>query len=482
MTTTSGPSAATISDNLIMARPATAPLRRIVQAPFTRRTWSELAYTVVSALLAVCALIFIVPTLANGLLWGLSAPGVRKFGARSRHLARELLGEVVADPPPPRPALYFRVRTPEPGRLAVAALGAGGKVRVWDNQQGLSIRKLPPSRIAELAAGEGIGTGEIQPMTAAVRWLSPRMSDPVAWRARAYYAIKVPLAGLSLAVAGVFWLGGLFFLTFPVWRALGVPSPSLFLSLLLIPVGAVKLLAAPWLVRGTTDADRRLVRTLLGPVSPAERIRVLAESRARVVDDSAARLRTIERDLHDGTQAQLVALAMKLSLAQEKLHGTAPVDLARVTQLVDDAHRRTIEAIVEVRTLARGIHPVILDNGLAEALITLATRSAVPVELVTDIPERPSEAIETIAYFCASELLTNVAKHSGARHATLEAVHVPGLLRIRVTDDGRGGASPAPGGGLYGLAERARTVDGHIDVHSPAGGPTAITVELPSRA
>jgi signal transduction histidine kinase len=482
MTTTSGPSAATISDNLIMARPATAPLRRIVQAPFTRRTWSELAYTVVSALLAVCALVFIVPTLANGLLWGLSAPGVRKFGARSRHLARELLGEVVADPPPPRPALYFRVRTPEAGRLAVAALGAGGRARVWDNQQGLSIRKLSPARIAELAAGEGIGIGEIQPMTAAVRWLAPRMSDPVAWRARAYYAIKVPLGGLSLAVAGVFWLGGLFFLTFPLWRALGVPSPSLFLSLLLIPVGAVKLLAAPWLIRGTTDADRRLVRTLLGPVTPAERIRVLAESRARVVDDSAARLRSIERDLHDGTQAQLVALAMKLSLAQEKLRETAPVDLARITQLVDDAHRRTIEAIVEVRTLARGIHPVVLDNGLADALITLATRSAVPVELVTDIPERPSEAIETIAYFCASELLTNVAKHSGARHATLEAVHVPGLLRIRVTDDGHGGASPAPGGGLYGLAERARTVDGHIDVHSPAGGPTAITVELPSRA
>jgi hypothetical protein len=308
MTTTSGPSAAIISDNLIMARPATAPLRRILGAPFSRRTWSELAYTVVSALLAVCALIFIVPTLASGLLWGLSAPGVRKFGARSRQLARGLLGEVVADPPPPRLALYFKVRTPEAGRLAVVALGAGGRVRVRDNQLGLTIRKLSPSRIAELAAGEGLGIGEIQPASAAVRWLSPRMSDPVAWRARAYYAIKVPLAGLSLAVAGVFWLGGLFFLTFPAWWALGVPSPSLFLSLLLIPVGAAKLLAAPWLIRGTTDADRRLVRTLLGPVSPAERIHVLAESRARVVDDSAARLRSIERDLHGGTGHEQVRI------------------------------------------------------------------------------------------------------------------------------------------------------------------------------
>jgi signal transduction histidine kinase len=124
----------------------------------------------------------------------------------------------------------------------------------------------------------------------------------------------------------------------------------------------------------------------------------------------------------------------------------------------------------------------VLDKGLADALTTLAARSAVPVELVTDIPERPSAAIETIAYFCAAELLTNVAKHSGARHATLEAVHVPGLLRIRVGDDGRGGASPVPDGGLRGLAGRVRPVDGRIEISSPRGGPTVVTVELPSHA
>ena len=123
-----------------------------------------------------------------------------------------------------------------------------------------------------------------------------------------------------------------------------------------------------------------------------------------------------------------------------------------------------------------------LDNGLVDALTTLAERSAVPVELVTDIPERPSAAIETIAYFSAAEMLANVGKHSGARHATLEAVHVPGLLRIRVTDDGLGGASLVPDGGLSGLAERVRTVDGRLDVDSPRGGPTVVTVELPSHA
>ena len=173
---------------------------------------------------------------------------------------------------------------------------------------------------------------------------------------------------------------------------------------------------------------------------------------------------------------------MKLGLARDKLQDDGGVDLARITQLVDDAHRGALEAIADLRTMARGIHPPVLDNGLADALATLANRSAVPVELVTDIPERPSAAIETIAYFSAAELLTNVAKHSGARHATLEAVHVPGLLRIRVTDDGAGGARPVPNGGLRGLAERVRTVDGRIEVNSPQGGPTTVTVELPSHA
>jgi len=471
-----------ISDNHTMIRPAGAPLRRILGAPFTRRARAELAYTVVSALLAVAALVFIIPTLINGPMWALSSPGVRKLGAGGRGLARRLIGEDVPAPPQLRSALHIKVRTSHAARLAVIADKAGGKTRVWESKPGVTIRKLPQSQIAELAAEAGLTIDKIQPISAVGRWLGGRVLDPATWRTRAYFAIKAPLAALGLAIVAGVWLGGLYELTFPAWRALGAPAPSMLLSFLLIPVGAAKLLAAPWLVRGTVEPDRWLVRTLLGPSSPAERIRSLEESRARVVDDSAARLRDIERDLHDGTQAQLVALAMKLGLAQEKLHGTAPVDLDRISQLVDDAHRRAVEAIADVRTLARGIHPVALDNGLADALATLAARSPLPVELVTDIPERPSAAIETIAYYSASELLANVAKHSGARHATLEAVHVPGLLRIRVTDDGRGGVSPVRGGGLLGLAERIRTVDGRIDIDSPAGGPTAVTVELPSHA
>ncbi len=309
----------------------------------------------------------------------------------------------------------------------------------------------------------------------------------LAMRARVYFLLKLPLAVAGVVVAAGGWLGGLFYLTFPAWWSLASRNllgvVNLPTSFAFLPLGAALLLAAPVAAHGVTEADLRLVRGLLGPSSPTERIRALEETRARAVDDSAARLRSIERDLHDGTQAQLVALAMKLGLAKEKLEDATPVDLARV----DPAGRRRPPQRPRGDRRAADRWPAaftrpMLDNGLADALATLAARSAVPVELITDIGERPSAAIETIAYFSAAELLTNVAKHSGARHATLEAVHVPGLLRVRVTDDGHGGAYLAPHGGLRGLAERIRTVDGRLEISSPRGGPTVVTVELPSHA
>ncbi|MGH9030126.1 MAG: sensor histidine kinase [Acidimicrobiales bacterium] len=216
------------------------------------------------------------------------------------------------------------------------------------------------------------------------------------------------------------------------------------------------------------------------------RVRELERTRALAVDDAAARLQRIQQDLHDGAQAQMVAVVMKLGLAREHLGsavaGSGQGDLERVLELVDAAHRGALEAIVELRDLARGIHPPALAEGLGAALAVLAARSDVPAELVVDLPERPSPAIETIAYFCVAELLTNVVKHSGARHVTVEALHQPDLLRVRVIDDGTGGARVEAGGGLAGLAERVKTVDGRLQVSSPTGGPTAIAVELPSHA
>ncbi|HEX6454680.1 MAG TPA: sensor domain-containing protein [Trebonia sp.] len=468
-----------------MAGPVTVTLAGILREPFTKRTWKEIGYTLVSLPLAVFALVFIIPMLHNGFFMAASASGARKFADRSRFLAWKMLGERVPAPPPLRSRTHLRVETPDAPRFSVAVGNAGGRVRQWafSYGSGIDVIDMPESQVTELAAQEGVQiTGLRQrPFMA---WLGTRIRDKHSWRARAYFGLKLPLAALGLAVVAGLGLGGLYFLLFPAWWALGLradAAANLAEAFRLVPLGAVMLLAAPWLLRGTTQPDRWLIRTLLGPGS-AERVRELEETRTIAVDDAAARLRSIERDLHDGAQAQLVAVAMKLGLAKDKLADTGAVDLARITQLVDDAHSTAVEAIAELRTIVRGIHPPVLDKGLADALATLANRSVVPVELVTDIPERPTDAIETIAYFSAAELIANVSKHSGARHATLEAVHVPGLLRIRVTDDGHGGARPVADGGLRGLAERVRTVDGHLDIDSPPGGPTTVTVELPSRA
>jgi signal transduction histidine kinase len=487
--TAGGHNTAIVDDNLIMTGPAASPLRRVLKAPFTRRAWAEVGYALATLPLALTAVAFMVVTFVNTFPFAASTPGVRTLGAAARFLARGFLGEDGPAPPLMRPVPRVRVTTADAGGLAKVAESAGGRVRQWAFQYGtgITVSNLPPAQIAELAGQADIAIDDMRPGSRVATWVNTMCRDKPAMRARGYFLLKLPLAAAGVVVAAGGWLGGLFYLTFPAWWSLaphvgGFPIVNLATSFTLLPLGAALLLAGPWLLHGVTEADLRLIRGLLGPSSPTERIRTLEESRARAVDDSAARLRNIERDLHDGTQAQLVALAMKLGLAKEKLEDTAAVDLARVTQLVDDAHRSAVEAIADLRTLARGIHPAVLDNGLADALATLAARSPVPVEVITDTPERPSAAIETIAYFSAAELLTNVAKHSGARHATLEAVHVPGLLRVRVSDDGKGGAYPAPHGGLRGLAERVRTVDGRLEISSPRGGPTVVTVELPSHA
>jgi signal transduction histidine kinase len=216
------------------------------------------------------------------------------------------------------------------------------------------------------------------------------------------------------------------------------------------------------------------------------------------VEDSAALLRRLERDLHDGAQVRLTTLAMHLGRAKEKLgddradghdgddrdgrgHSDS-LDLAAVRALVDAAHQGAKDALVELRDLAKGIHPPVLDAGLADALATLAAGSAIPVELRADIPVRPTPAIETIAYFCAAELLANAAKHSHANTIRLQAAGREGALMLSVADDGVGGADPARGSGLSGLAQRVSTVDGSLDITSPPGGPTVVTAVLPLHA
>ncbi|GAA1881644.1 sensor histidine kinase [Streptantibioticus ferralitis] len=273
------------------------------------------------------------------------------------------------------------------------------------------------------------------------------IKDPVAWRHALYFFIRLPWGVLTFTLTVV-----MLFLGWPV---------------------------LPWAARGLANADRAMARALLSPSDELERrIAELESDRGTVVDTAAADLRRIERDLHDGAQARLVALAMDLGLAKEKLLE----DPDAAAKMVGEAHGEVKLALQELRDLARGIHPAVLtDRGLDAALSSVAARCTVPVRVSADLPARPAAAIEGIAYFTVSELLTNISKHSGARSGSVDVWRSDDRLLIQVRDDGRGGASAEAGSGLAGLAERLGAVDGLLVVHSPAGGPTTITAELPWR-
>jgi signal transduction histidine kinase len=222
-----------------------------------------------------------------------------------------------------------------------------------------------------------------------------------------------------------------------------------------------------------------MARALLGPSRTQAldaQVTRLTDTRSRVVDATEAERRRIERDLHDGAQQRLVALAMNLGRAQDKFDS----DPAAARTLVDEAHREAKHALVELRDLARGIHPAVLtDRGLDAALSSVAARSSVPVHLSVDVADRPTPTIEGIAYFVVCEALTNVAKHSGARRASITVARRGERLFVEVTDDGHGGAVPALGSGMTGLRDRVEGVDGWLHVSSPVGGPTTLLAEFP---
>jgi signal transduction histidine kinase len=206
-----------------------------------------------------------------------------------------------------------------------------------------------------------------------------------------------------------------------------------------------------------------------------ERIRVLETTRAGAVDVQETELRRIERDLHDGAQARLVALGMNLGMAEQKLD--ADPEAAR--DLVAEARAGVEEALRELRGLARGIHPPVLtDRGLEAAISSLAHTSAVPVFVSADVPTRPPAAVETAAYFVVAEAMANAAKHAGATRIEVRIVRLPTMLVAEVVDDGRGGADPA-GSGLTGLRHRVEALDGRLTVTSPSGGGTTLRAELP---
>ncbi|WP_405448822.1 sensor histidine kinase [Streptomyces erythrochromogenes] len=318
-----------------------------------------------------------------------------------------------------------------------------------------------------------------------------------AWRHLLYCLVHFPWAVFGSCTALTFWAAGWTYLLYPLWfwvfpaytdqpglqlfqngdYSFYVDSPAEIALTCLI--GLALTLATPWLIRALTTVDRVLVGGLLGASRMDSRVTELESDRGVVVDTAAADLRRIERDLHDGAQARLVALAMDLGLAKEKL-GEDPRAAAR---MVDEAHGEVKIALQELRDLARGIHPAVLtDRGLDAALSAVASRCTVPVRVAVDLPARPAAAIEGIAYFTVSELLQNISKHAVARSASVDVWKSGGRLLLQVADDGRGGASLRDGTGLAGLAERLDAVDGALVLDSPEGGGTTVTAELPWRA
>ncbi len=433
----------------------------VLNAPLSRRTWSEYGFLWLVLLLAPFALAYgifavvstaaIAATVVGLFVAGAVVVGGRGWGALYRGLVRGLLGVDITPPAP-------YVRRPR---------------GFW-------------------------------------RTIGAMVGDAAGWRAVLFMIASVPATLVGFVVSTTFLVAGLFGLTYWTWYRFlplqqapdgtwnhgGAFVDTLLGQLLVALGGLVLLLVWPWVQRLFVTLIRVLAVALLSPTRASLRVAELEASRADTVDDADARLRRIERDLHDGTQARLVAIAMQLGEAKEQIADRD--DPSQTAELLDTAHASTKEALVELRELARGIHPPALDDGLEVALATLAGRAPLPVT-VDVAPEveadgRLAPAIESIAYFTIAELVTNAAKHARASgmHVLVErpgtgASDGPGdAVRIQVRDDGRGGAIvvPADGSGLRsglaGLAERARSVDGTFDLSSPVGGPTVVTVTLPT--
>src|SRR3954469_21849946 len=315
----------------------------------------------------------------------------------------------------------------------------------------------------------------------ALRWMSSRGS----WLELCYALVALPFVGwVGGFLVFLAWGAALALLTFPLWGWATAGGGTMFgagigfapSAALHFAGGAAAGYAAPWLSRGVAAVQVAMARLLLEPGERerlSARVDTLEETRAGMVAAADAERRRIERDLHDGAQQRLVALALTLGRAQ------AAEDPTLSRRLLDEAHGEAKEALVELRNLARGIHPAVLtDRGLDAAVSALAARCPVPVAVDVDLPHRAGPNAEAIAYFVVAEALTNVAKHSRATRAWLSANYEHDRLVVEVLDNGVGGAY-ADGAGIAGLRDRVRAIDGDLMVVSPPGTGTTLRVELP---
>ena len=409
----------------------------MLTAPFDRRTWLATSYAVLGMVVgALGALVFalVLASLALSFtvvgalaLLGVTLAGARRLGRAERSRARLLLGLAIADP-----------HLPVEGKW-------------WQR-------------------------------------IMARATRVESWREVVYLVLLAPLGLLGAAVVIAAWTGAALFVLLPLYNPMLANGGAHLFTLAIDTVPETALvgltgiglaLAAPWLARSVASAEGRLAAALLGPserAALATRVDELRARREQLFDVVEAERRRIERDLHDGAQQRLVSLAMNLGMAKEKFDR----DPAAARALMEEAHREAKQAMVELRNLARGIHPAVLsDRGLDAALSSLAGRAPVPVAVEVRVAERPPAAVETTAYFVVAEALTNIARHSGASRAAVTVARQNGHLTVEVSDDGIGGADTSRGTGLAGLVDRVQSVDGTLRISSPPGGPTVLTVELP---
>jgi signal transduction histidine kinase len=429
--------------SVAMRRPFPNPVRRALLEPFTLRTWRETAYAISMLPLGVLWFSLVVTLLAT-----------------SAGLAITLVGL------PLLAVSLYVVRYAAVFERWWAGLLLGVHV------------PTPPERPARPGSGW-------------LRQLIHLITRPPRWREAAYLVLLLPQGIALFVVSVVLWS----FAAGGILRPLAEPFLPASANLeygagevvdtplewsMVVLVGLVALFSAPWIIRGLVALHGFLLRGLLGPTqSELERAsaRVAAERDAAISSAERDR-RQLERDLHDGAQARLVALAADLGRARQRLEQGGSADEA--TQLVQDAHEEAKVVLREIRDLARGIHPAILaDRGLDAALSSVAARSPLSVQVSCHVSGRLPEEIESAAYFLVSEALVNAARHGGGEHAAVLVSQQDGTLLVEVRDDGRGGADPSRGTGLLGLRDRVAALGGTLEVDSPPGGPTTLSAELP---
>jgi signal transduction histidine kinase len=359
--------------------------------------------------------------------WGWGVPpvvvGSRRLTNRYRRLARRWCGVEIAEPYAPAPGSS----EPRPGAgRERPACGDGGPVE--------------RARQVEWVLKDPATWRDMTWMLTAALVATPLVLPFVLIGSGVAVLIRQPLIGMALAMAGL--LVGLL-----------AASP-----LLRLHVSWSRLLLAP------TERARL-----------AQRVHRLTETRAHVAETQAAELRRIERDLHDGAQAKLVAMGMTLGAIERHV-----ADNPAARELLARTRDTAARALQELRDLVRGIHPPVLaERGLGDAVRALALDSTVPVLVTIDLPGQPEPPVESAAYFAVAEALTNAVKHARAERVRIDVRHQGGALFVTVTDDGRGGATVTTGGGLSGIQRRLGTFDGVLTLESPAGGPTTVTMEVP---